>query len=523
MEKWIDFGFALDLRALQQTDKTALITGEGSITYGDLNEQAACLAACLRRRGVQKGDRVLLFMPNCIEYVIGFFASVKLGVDIVPVNAYYSEEELRQVMSVLNPSLALTSSADNTTLLKMAGADFPVLCLAAENTSLRQEILSQERPLDLAYDPGKSHIIVSTSGSTGRIKFVSNTYLNESINAQLYIDRLGVTEGDVIASALPLAQKYGMAAMLGGILAGCTVVMPARFREEIMFRMIEKHRVTVQYGVPTMFIREMNSYRNSGDTLGGLPDISSLRTGVIAGSSGSTEVFSWFENEIGCRLLNCYGTSEIGGLTMACFDDSAEVRYGTCGRPFRGAEIDIVDSNGKTVPDGGEGEVFCRVPWVMEEYYGEPELTAAAFDSEGRYRTGDIGHFDEQGNLVISGRKKDLIIRGGYNVFPAEVEQALLTLPDIDEACVIGVPDPLLGERICAFIRLQEDAGTGDEMDGKPGTEQDLLTLESGLRALLCSRIARYKLPDRFIVLREFPRLPNGKYDYPALRRRLTD
>lgn len=520
MEKWMDFGFALDLRALQQTDKTALITGDGSITYGELNEQASCLAACLRRRGVKKGDRALLYMPNCIEYVIAFFASVKLGLDIAPANAQYSAEELRQVISVIGPALAFTASSGKTRLLEEAGADFPVYCLAPENTSLHREIHSQERPLDLTYDPGRSYIFVSTSGSTGRIKFVSNTYQNESINAQLYIDRLGVTEGDVIASALPLAQKYGMAAMLGGILAGCTVVMPARFREEHMFRLIERHRVTVQYGVPTMFIREMNAYKKSAETLGGLPDISSLRTGVIAGSSGSSEVFSWFEEEVGCRLLNCYGTSEVGGLTMVCYEDPTEVRHGTCGRPFRGAQIDIVDNGGYPVPEGQEGEVVCRVPWVMKEYYGEPELTAAAFDREGRYRTGDIGHFDGKGNLIISGRKKDLIIRGGYNVFPAEVEQALLSLPEIGEACVVGEPDPLLGERICAFVRLQEEAGIDPETAA--GGLRDQQKLNDLLREMLGGRIAKYKLPDRFLVLREFPRLPNGKYDYPALKRLLT-
>lgn len=521
MEKWMDFGFALDIRALQQTDKTALITGDRSITYGELNEQASCLAACLRRRGVRKGQRVLLFMPNCIEYVVAFFASAKLGLDIAPANAQYSVEELRQVISVIGPALAFTSSAEKTQLLKKADADFPVFCLAQENTSLQREILSQERPLDLVYDPGKAHIFVSTSGSTGRIKFVSNTYQNESINAQLYIDRLGVTEGDVIASALPLAQKYGMAAMLGGILAGCTVVMPERFRAENMFRLIEKYRVTVQYGVPTMFIREMNTYRKSGETLGWVPDISSLRTGVIAGSSGSSEVFSWFEQEIGCRLLNCYGTSEVGGLTMACYEDPVQVRYGTCGRPFRGAEIDIVDNSGIAVPAGQEGEILCRVPWVMQEYYGEPELTAAVFDQCGRYRTGDIGHFDGNGNLVISGRKKDLIIRGGYNVFPAEVEQALLDLPEIGEACVVGEPDPLLGERICAFIRMQEGIKIEDITEKSDG--QESRAPDRVLRERLGSRIAKYKLPDRFIVVEGFPRLPNGKYDYPALRRMLAN
>ena len=186
---------------------------------------------------------------------------------------------------------------------------------------------------------------------------------------------------------------------------------------------------------------------------------------------------------------------------MVEYNSSCQERYSSCGRIFDGARIEIVDKNGQPLPCGKYGEIVCSVPWGMDEYVGEPELTAQMFDSQNRFLTGDIGKLDEAGNLIISGRKKDMIIRGGYNIFPAEVELALLKHPDISEASVIGYRDQYLGERICAFVKTKE---------GVPKEPEDL-------RAQLEQHIAKYKLPDRIMFVDEIPRLANGKNNYPAM------
>ena len=497
LNETMNLGFALDYWAEQQPQKIAVHTDSGSISYAQLQEKSSRLAGLLQSMGLTAQDTVLLFMPSCMEYIAAFYAAAKQNLHIAPANAFCKSSELLQMIQMTRPKLALVADDAQTDLLRSVDETLPALRIDLQDPAFLALLDTQTPLYDFPGDLQQANVFVSTSGSTGKLKFVSNTYQNEILNAGLYLNRLRVTKDDVLLTGLPVTHKFGMAAMLGSCIAGCTMVMPSQFRAENMIRLIAQFHVSVQYGVPTMYIREMEACTAAECP----PDISSLRTGVIAGAPVSSDVFRWFEEYAGCRLLNCYGTSEIGGLTMTGFDDPPQVRYATCGQVFSNASLEIVDGDGNPLPPGMTGEITGTVPWVMNGYVGEPELTASMFDAQHRFLTGDVGRLDEAGNLVICGRKKNMIIRGGYNIFPAEVELALLRYADLSEACVMGYRDSGLGERICAFVKIKDGASKDPEQ----------------IRDALKDHIAKYKLPDRILFMEELPKLPNGKFNYPAL------
>lgn len=491
--------FNLDYRAAQTPDKKAIITEHDSITYSELRDLSIRAAAALAEQDIRSGDTVLVFMPNCIAYAVMFYASVRLNLNIVLANIFYKDSELTPLIRTTDPTAAFIMEEREEQVLLAAAPELPVVNVPAflhtlpDLADIHPELLSGR-------SSGEASISISTSGSTGTPKAVENTYLNEQRNACLYAERMEMTPADIVLSALPATQRFGLAAMLGSCISGATCILLPRFSAEYVLTVIESYRVTVQYGVPTMFLKEIDALKNQH-----IPsDLSSLRTGIVAGANCSENIFRWFEIFTGCRLLNCYGTSEIGGLTMTRLNDPIETRYNTCGQVFSDAVLRITDSEGNILPPETIGEITCQVPWIMNGYGGAPEQTLSRFNPDGFFRTGDIGKLDKNGNLMICGRKKDLIIRGGYNIFPAELERVMLKLPYIHEACVIGYQDSLLGERIAAFIRSSD-----------PGLSC------TSVRAALSRHIAKYKLPDHIICMDRIPKLPNGKYDYPALKQLL--
>ena len=497
MKKNLNYCFGLDIQAEKQPYKKAIITEQASISYLELQESSFRLAGALQNKGMKNGDTILIFMPNCIEYAIVFFAAVRLNLNITLANALYKCSELGPLIRTAHPKLAFVMDDKEATLLHSADQGLDVICVPAFLKQFYKEDTSGVPSFSCQPGPDHACICISTSGSTGKPKIVSNSYENEMVNASLYVERLLVTEDDVILTALPATQRFGLAAMLGSCLKGASLVLVHGFHAAAMLSLIERYHVSVQYGVPTIYLKEIKAFE-AAETA---PDISSLRTGVVAGANCSKEIFRWFDEHIGCRLLNCYGTSEIGGLAMVKYDATEDVRYHTCGDVLRDAVIEITDQEGRILPAGETGGIICRVPWVMNGYAGEPELTARMFDEEGFFLTGDIGRLDEEGHLILSGRKKDMIIRGGYNIFPAELEQALLNLPSVLEACVMGYPDALLGERIFAFVKPAADS-----------------VQEEKMRQELARHIARYKLPDHILYVEKIPKLPGGKFDYSTLR-----
>lgn len=497
-KKWKNC-FNLDYRAAQTPDKKAFITEYDTVTYSELKDLSVRAAAALSERNIRSGDTVLIFMPNCIEYAVMFFAAVRLNLNIVLANIFYKDSELIPLIRTTEPTTAFIMDEREEQVLLAASPELSVIQVPAFLHTLPD--MADIRP-DFVIDSSSENtsIFISTSGSTGTPKAVENTYLNEQLNACLYAERMELVPDDIILSALPAAQRFGLAAMLGSCISGATCILLSRFTAEHVLSVIETYQVTVQYGVPTMFLKEIDALKNQH-----IPsNLSSLRTGIVAGANCSENIFRWFEIFTGCRLLNCYGTSEIGGLTMTRLNDTIKTRYNTCGQTFSDAVLRIIDSDGNILPPDTTGEIVCQVPWIMNGYKGVPDQTQRRFDPEGFFRTGDIGKIDKYGNLIICGRKKDLIIRGGYNIFPAELEQVMLKLPYIHEACVIGYQDSLLGERIAAFLRSSETNLSCDSV-----------------RTELSHHIAKYKLPDHIICMDKIPKLPNGKYDYPALKQLL--
>lgn len=497
MSQELAYGFALDYWAKRQHEKIAVQTDHCSISYGALHETSSRLAAALQAHGAQAGDPVLIFMPNCIEFPIVFYAAAKLGLNIVPANALYKIVEIRQLIHQIHPKLAFVCSDDTAELVRTADRDIPIIYASLNNTSFQHLLDTKAHISAFPADLTTPCVYVSTSGSTGKLKFVSRSYLSQIVPAKLYLQALHATQDDILLSYLPMSQQFGMAALLCACIAGCTAVLLSHFHPGDALSVIEQNRVTIQYGVPTMFMEEIEAF----NTMDHKPDISSLRTGIVAGAAGVRDVFQWFDQQIGCRLLNCYGATEVAGITMTDLDDPASIRYSTCGRALPNTSIEILDDTGRSLPPGCPGEVVCTTPWVMREYVGEVSLTNQVLDSQRRFLTGDIGTLDHEGHLTICGRKKDIIIRGGYNIFPAEVELALLRCTGISEACVMGYRDKILGERICAFVKM------------KSGAEKS----EENIRSQLENDIAKYKLPDQIVFLKEIPKLAGGKNDCAKL------
>jgi acyl-CoA synthetase (AMP-forming)/AMP-acid ligase II len=254
--------------------------------------------------------------------------------------------------------------------------------------------------------------------------------------------------------------------------------------------LIEQERVTVKHGVPTMFILELNHPQFKRFTL------SSLRTGIVAAAACPVEIVRRIRTEMGCDIVICYGLSETSAtLTATDYSDDDLVRSETCGKALPGAEVKIVDANRQQLPPGEVGEVVCRGFGVMKGYYNLPEETRQALDEDGWFYTGDLGTLDDKGYLRIVGRKKEMIIRGGYNIYPREVEEVFYTHPGVMEIAIVGLPDTVLGEISCAAIKLKP---------GKTATEEEM-------KSFIKQRVANYKVPDKIVFVDEFPMTASGK------------
>lgn len=489
--------FKLNYWAEKSPNKIAVSDTLQSLTYRELNEKSYSLANFLFNKGLHTNATVMLFMHNCIEIPIVLYASIYAGFNIVPANPLFKTNELEQLLNEIRPDIIFVYDGDEKEAIHKLIQDIPVITANLANKDFSQALNSQARfPLQ-APDMQTCIMAVSSSGSTGKLKFIARTFENQIIPATYISKHLGANEKDVFYIPLPLAQQFGLITMIACIIAGGTIIITSRFQPEKALELIEKYKVTIQFGVPTMYGREITAY----EAMEHKPNISSLRTGMISGSSGSVKYFKWFEDHADCKLLNAYGTTEIASVTMLDLNDPEDARYHSCGKVFDNAEISIIDEKGNSLPNGQIGQIVCKTPCIMEEYIGAPEQTFNSFDELERFLTGDIGYFDSDNYLHICGRKNSMIIRGGYNVFPAEVESVLLHYPDIAEACVLGYQDGDLGERIAAFVKM------------KPAFSET----EASLRERMKNSIAKYKVPDRIIFLNRIPKLSNGKNDYQAL------
>ena len=477
-------------------------------TYAELLAEVDTVALGLLDLGVVAGDRVGIWAPNCPEWVFVQYATARIGAILVNVNPAYRTHELSYVVGqsglrtiVAVPAFKGSSYAD------MIGA------AQAEHPTLRDVVLIGEPSWDALLEAGSGGDrarldelgralapddpinIQYTSGTTGFPKGATLSHANILNNGWFVGELIGYTEHDRVCIPVPFYHCFGM--VMGNLACtshGAAMVIPApSFDPVATLRTVADERCTSLYGVPTMFIAML-----AEDVVDEL-DLTSLRTGIMAGSPCPAETMKQVIERLGMREVSiCYGMTETSPVSMQTrTDDSIERRVSTVGRAGPHLEVKIIDPlSGEAVPRGDVGELCARGYSVMLGYWGQDDKTAEAIDTDGWMHTGDLGVMDVDGYVNVTGRIKDLVIRGGENIYPREVEEFLLTHPDVLDAQVIGVPDQKYGEELMAWIRMQPGA---DALDA------------AAVRAFCSGRLAHYKIPRYVHLVDEFPMTVTGK------------
>jgi fatty-acyl-CoA synthase len=503
-------GANLDRTAARVGDHEALVecaTGR-RFSYPQFVAEVDAVALGLDALGVGKGDRVGIWAPNCAEWAFVQYATAKLGAVLVNINPAYRTHELAYVLQQAGISVLVSAPEFKTSDYRAMVGEVRDQCPALREVVFlgepawdelvatgragdrgllaeRETRLSADDPINIQY----------TSGTTGFPKGATLTHHNLLNNGFFVGEGCGYTEADRICIPVPYYHCFGMG--MGNLAAtshGATMVIPAPgFDPAATLRAVQEERCTSLYGVPTMFIAEL-----------ALPDfasydLSSLRTGIMAGSPCPVEVMKRVVSEMGMTEVTiCYGMTETSPVsTQTGADDDLDRRTSTVGRVHPHLEVKVVDpATGLTVPRGTPGEFCTRGYSVMLGYWEEPEKTAEVVDAARWMHTGDLAVMDAEGYLNIVGRIKDMVIRGGENVYPREVEEFLYTHPDVVDAQVIGVPDERYGEELMAWVRLRE------------GAEE--LT-PAALREFCAGKLAHYKVPRYVKVVDSFPMTVTGK------------
>ena len=519
-------GDALSAAAERWPDGEALVSVHQDIrwSWAELNAKAEALAAGFFSLGLRRGDRLGIWAPNCAEWTLTQFATAKAGIILVNINPAYRLSELEYTLNKVGVTALVTPERFKTSEYVamvnelapeiarssgvIASARLPHLKhaiqiggtpakgwlgfdgIAARATAEdRRAIAGTAKELD-AYDPIN---IQFTSGTTGLPKGATLSHFN-ILNNGFFVGRsIGLREGDRLCIPVPLYHCFGMVmGNLGCLTHGATMVYPAdAFDPLAVLQTVAKERCTGLYGVPTMFIAEL------GHPDFAKFDLSSLRTGCMAGSPCPVEVMKRVISDMHMTDVTiAYGMTETSPVSFQTGeDDPLERRVSTIGRVQPHLECKAVDLDGNTVPAGIPGELCTRGYSVMIGYWDDPEKTAEAIDAEGWMHTGDLATIDEEGYGNIVGRLKDMVIRGGENVYPREIEEYLYRHPKVEDVAVVGVPDPKFGEEICAWVKLKP---------GESATDDEIKDFCKG-------QIAHYKVPRYVRFVGEFPMTVTGK------------
>ncbi|MFJ9951853.1 AMP-binding protein [Kitasatospora sp. NPDC091207] len=486
-------------------------------TYRELAEEVDRVALGLLALGVGRGDRVGIWAPNCAEWVFTQYATARIGAVLVTVNPGYRAHELEYVLRQSGTRTVVAVPAFKTSDYAAMLAGAAPRCPALKDVLLIgspawAELLDRAGRADrgplaaagAALDPDDPINVQYTSGTTGFPKGATLSHRNILNNGFFVGELCGYSELDRICVPVPFYHCFGM--VMGNLAAlshgACVVIPAAGFEPAATLRAVAAERCTSLYGVPTMFIAELSDPSFADH------DLSSLRTGIMAGSPCPTEVMKQVVERMGMRDVSiCYGMTETSPVSVQTrAEDPLERRVSTVGRVGPHLEVKIVDPRtGRTVPRGTPGELCTRGYSVMIGYWEQADRTAEVLDGDGWMHSGDLAVMDEEGYLGITGRIKDMVIRGGENIYPREIEEFLHTHPDILDAQVIGVPDATYGEELMAWIRL------------RPGAAE--LTA-AGLREFCAGRIAHFKIPRYVHLVDEFPMTVTGKVRKVEMRER---
>ena len=471
-------------------DRVAFKLDDVELTYGMLDEGSARVAGLLKSKGLEPGDRVGLMLPNVPYFPVVYYGILRAGCVVVPMNVLLKEREVRFYLE--DPGAKLVFAWRDFADAAEAGAEEAgVDCVLVKPGEFEQLLAAADPDRELVdRTADDTAVILYTSGTTGKPKGAELTHGNLRRNCGTAATTLaGLSTDDVLLGALPLFHSFGQTCTMNSSVANAsTVTMLPRFDPEKALEIIERDRVTLFQGVPTMYNGMLHA--ESADST----DTSTLRLCMSGGAAMPAELMRAFEEKFGCMILEGYGLSETSPVASFNHPDR-ERKPGSIGTPIDGVEMKVVDDDGAEVAQGEIGEIVIRGHNIMKCYWNRPEATAEAIKDDGWFHSGDMAKVDADGYFFIVDRKKELIIRGGYNVYPREVEEVLYEHPAVQEAAVVGVPDEALGEEVGAAVVL------------KKGAEADA----DELKAYVKEQVAAYKYPRRLWFLDELPKGPTGK------------
>lgn len=495
-------------------NQAAIILDNIRLTYSQLDQFSNRFANSLNRLGVKRGDKVAVMLPNVPQFPVVYYGILKLGAVVVPFNVLYKSYEIEHIIkdsgattlvaweSFVDEAAAAVQRTPTCRHLVVAQAPgSPNALPTGDNLYRLDDLLNEASPV-FELTPTQAQdtaVILYTSGTTGKPKGAELTHVSMLINAQTAGEKLfHLKVEDVAIGVLPLFHSFGQTAMLNAfLLSGASVSLIARFEPEKVLEVIQRDKITHFLGVPTMFFGLLISPNNQRY------DTGSLRLSVSGGAAMPVEVLQNFEKRFGVPVLEGYGLSETSPI--ASFNILERPRKaGSIGLPIWGVEMKVFDSTDNEVPQGEVGEIVVRGHCLFKGYYNNPNATAEAMRNEW-FHTGDLGWMDQDGYFSIVDRVKDMIIRGGFNIYPREIEEVIYQHPAVGEAAVIGVPDPKMGEEVKAFVVAKPDSSVD---------EQELIDFVK-------SRLAAYKYPRQIMLVESLPKGPTGKILKKELRKAL--
>lgn len=471
-----------------------------STTYADLDNEVDCVAAGLSSIGIRKGDKVALLLGNCPEFVTAYYGILRAGAVVVPINPTYTSAEISYILSNSHAKAVITDSPLESTIsplkeqlehLKM------VIYTESIKSELSWEVLFQETN-DIFVGPSIHEddlaVILYTSGTTGKPKGAMLSHRNMASNVESLSKLTEFTEGDRMITVLPMFHVFSLSVCINmPIACGATIVIVPKFSPAEVIKTIRREKATLFAGVPTMFSFMLQLPETTA------ADFSSIRACFSGGASIPVELLHRFEEKYNVQIIEGYGLSETAPVTA--FNPLRGTRKpGSVGIDIPDVKNKVVDPDGMEVPRGEVGELIVKGPNVMMGYLGMPEATFSAL-KDGWFYTGDLARMDEEGYIYIVDRKKDMILVGGYNVYPREVEEVLYQHPAIVEAAVIGITDTEYGEIVKAFVVSNDECLTMDDI------------------LYFCQdKLAKYKLPKLVEFMNELPKNSTGKILRRALR-----
>jgi acyl-CoA synthetase (AMP-forming)/AMP-acid ligase II len=499
-------GQILEKAAAQVPDKIAVVDGASRKTYGELNSLADALAVSLAELGLEKGDRIAIYMPNSIEFMVAFYAMQKLGVIVAWVNPIYRKAEARFVLQNSEARAVFIFSRwdernfqDDILSLREELPDLEfIFSVGGEKNhevNIFEDLIGRsmdQTPPPVAIDPARDlAMLLYTSGTTGKPKGAMITHYATVRAGYEYSSGVKASSEDIFIGFLPMSHSYGCGSILiQPVLLQATVILMDKFEVEKAFQLIEQEKITLQLGAPTHYILELNNKNRKKYNL------SSLRAGLIAGMIAPEGLIKRVGQEMGVYISSFWGASEVGpGLgTMCPYPSELEIREEYIGLPVADTRMRVVDPvTHQELEDGEIGELTLSGWHVMQGYWKNPNETRNQI-IDGWLHMGDLASRDKNGYMKIYGRTKDLINRGGYKIYPHELECMLVDHPKVEQVCIVATPNPVLGESICACVIP------------RPG---QTVSLEE-IREIMKDQIAPHKLPDELCIMEDFPKLSGG-------------